>query len=31
MFVSSKGLYVSIEDHLDDGEQVTFLVGIAGG
>ena len=31
MFVNSKGLRVSIEDRLDDGEQVTFLVGIAGG
>ena len=31
MFVNSKGLRVSIDDLLDDGEQVTFLVGIAGG
>ncbi len=31
MFVNSRGLRVSIEDELEDGEQVTFLVGIAGG
>jgi len=31
MFVNSRGIRVSIEDELKDGEQVTFLVGIAGG
>ena len=31
MFVNSRGLRVSIEDRLDNGEQLTFLVGIAGG
>ena len=31
MFVNSKGMRVSIEDELKNGEIVTFLVGIAGG
>lgn len=31
MFVDTKGRRISMEDRLDDGETITFLVGIAGG
>lgn len=31
MFVDTKGRRISMEDTLDDGETITFLVGIAGG
>ena len=31
MFVNEKGMRVSAEDTLEDGETITFLVGIAGG
>ena len=31
MFVNEKGMRVSAEDILEDGETITFLVGIAGG
>ncbi|MSR15762.1 MAG: hypothetical protein EXR86_14650 [Gammaproteobacteria bacterium] len=31
MFVDTKGRRISIEDTLNDGETITFLVGIAGG
>jgi molybdopterin converting factor small subunit len=31
MFVDTKGRRVSMEDTLEDGETITFLVGIAGG
>lgn len=31
MFVDTKGRRISIDDRLDDGETITFLVGIAGG
>ena len=31
MYVDSKGRRISIEDPLEDGETIAFLVGIAGG
>jgi hypothetical protein len=31
MFVDTKGRRISIDDTLNDGETITFLVGIAGG
>lgn len=31
MFVDTKGKRISIEDKLEDGETISFLVGIAGG
>ena len=31
MFVDTKGRRISMEDQLEDGETITFLVGIAGG
>lgn len=31
MFVDTKGRRISMDDTLDDGETITFLVGIAGG
>ena len=31
MFVNTKGRRISIEDTLEDGETISFLVGIAGG
>ena len=31
MYVDSKGRRISIEDTLEDGETIAFLVGIAGG
>ncbi len=31
MFVDTKGRRISIEDRLEDGETISFLVGIAGG
>ena len=31
MFVDSQGRRISIEDQLDEGETITFMVGIAGG
>ena len=31
MFLDTKGRRISIEDKLEDGETISFLVGIAGG
>jgi hypothetical protein len=31
MFVDTKGRRISIDDRLEDGETISFLVGIAGG
>jgi molybdopterin converting factor small subunit len=31
LFLDSKGRRISIDDSLDDGEVITFMVGIAGG
>ena len=31
LFLDSKGQRISIEDTLEDGEVITFMVGIAGG
>lgn len=31
MFVDTKGRRISMDDTLEDGETITFLVGIAGG
>ena len=31
MFVDTKGRRISMDDELEDGETITFLVGIAGG
>ena len=31
MFVDTRGRRISIDDTLDDGETITFMVGIAGG
>lgn len=31
MYVDSKGKRIYMEDHLEDGETIAFMVGIAGG